>query len=117
MIVAFAIEGQQVAQHFGHAPFYKLFKIEQQRIVSVEVIPNPGHRPGYLPVFLHEHGVEVMITGGMGESALKLFQAQEIRVITGISGHPDRVIDQYLADELKPNSEPCGHHHEHHGHP
>jgi predicted Fe-Mo cluster-binding NifX family protein len=113
MLVAIAVDHQQVAQHFGHALEYRLYRIDDQKILRVETLINPGHRPGVLPGFLHDHGVNVMIAGGMGESALKLFSAQNITVFTGISGHPDRVIEQYLADKLKASDEPCGHEHHH----
>jgi predicted Fe-Mo cluster-binding NifX family protein len=118
MRVAIAVDGQVVAQHFGHAPIYRVYRIENDHLLGVESLANPGHRPGVLPAFLNAHGIEVMIAGGMGESALKLFEKYGITVYTGISGYPDRVIDQFLAHELTPSNTPCeehGHHAHHEG--
>ncbi len=69
MIIAIAKEGNSVSQHFGHCQGFELVTIEDGNVISKETVPNPGHRPGYLPVFLAEKGVKVIIAGGMGGSA------------------------------------------------
>lgn len=45
-------------------------------------VPNPGHRPGFLPVFLVEKGVKVIISGRMGQGAIDIFNEKGIEVIT-----------------------------------
>src|SRR5665647_3540859 len=66
MRIAIATENRDVCQHFGHCPEYSIFTIEDKEIQKTEVIPNPGHRPDFLPGYLHQQGVDVIIAGGMG---------------------------------------------------
>lgn len=101
MIVAIAKEGSHVSQHFGHCEGFELARIEDGRVMDRETIPNPGHRPGFLPVFLAEKGVNVIIAGGMGGSAQNLFSQKGIEVYTGAQGSISDILDSYAAGTLK----------------
>jgi predicted Fe-Mo cluster-binding NifX family protein len=81
MKIAVASEGKMVTEHFGHCESFNIFEVENKKIVKAESIPNPGHRPGFLPVFLHEKGVNVIISGGMGGGAVDIFNEKGIEVI------------------------------------
>ena len=61
--------GQELAQHFGHCESFIFFDVENGAITNTTSVPNPGHRPGFLPNFLADHGAEVIIAGGMGGGA------------------------------------------------
>ena len=67
--IAVASENQKVTEHFGHCINFNIFESENKQIVKSESIPNPGHKPGFLPNFLNEKGVNVIISGGMGGGA------------------------------------------------
>ena len=66
MKIAIATENGEVCGHFGHCPEYTLYTVEDTEIRGKEVIPNPGHKPNFLPGYLHQFGVDVIIAGGMG---------------------------------------------------
>lgn len=72
MLIAIAKEGNQVSRHFGHCEGFELVDIKDGKVAGRETVPNPGHRPGFLPVFLAQKGVKVIISGGMGGSAQDL---------------------------------------------
>ena len=71
MRIAVASDNEMVTQHFGHCEGFILFDAENNKIVKSETIENPGHKPGFLPNFLADHGVNVMISGGMGGGAVE----------------------------------------------
>jgi predicted Fe-Mo cluster-binding NifX family protein len=48
-----------------------------------EVIPSPGHQPGFLPAWLAEEEVSIVIAGGMGSRAQTLFNENRIEVVVG----------------------------------
>jgi len=73
MKVAISTEGNSVSAHFGRCPFFTIAEIEEGKIVSKEVIDNPGHHPAYLPQFLREKEVNCIVAGGMGQRASGLF--------------------------------------------
>ena len=61
MKVAISTEGDSVSAHFGRCPSFTIAEIEEGRIVSKEVIENPGHHPAYLPQFLREKESTVLL--------------------------------------------------------
>ena len=112
MKIAVAAEGNSVTEHFGHCAGFLTFETEDNRIISSQFIPNPGHRPGFLPVFLHEKGVSVIISGGMGQGAIDIFNEKGVEVIVGASGDAQTAVSRYLQGALKSTGSVC-HQHQH----
>ena len=112
MKIAVASEGKMVTEHFGHCEGFAVFEAEDNQIKSRQFIPNPGHRPGFLPVFLHDKGVNVIISGGMGGGAVDIFNEKGIEVITGASGEAEEAVNSYLQGSLKSTGSVC-HEHQH----
>jgi predicted Fe-Mo cluster-binding NifX family protein len=110
MKIAVACEGRNVAEHFGHCEGFSIFETQGNRILTRQMIQNPGHRPGFLPVFLYEKGANVIISGGMGGGAVDLFNEKGIEVVTGASGDAEAAVGRYLQGELKSTGSIC---HEH----
>jgi predicted Fe-Mo cluster-binding NifX family protein len=109
MRIAIATENRDVCQHFGHCPEYTICTIEDKEIQKTEVIPNPGHKPDYLPGYLHQQGVDVIIAGGMGPKAQKHFEEAGIDVILGVTGSTEQVAEQYLEGTLEAGASACEH--------
>lgn len=107
--VAVATEGDMVAKHFGRCSHYTIVEIREGSIINKELLPNPGHEPGYLPRFLGKKGINTIITGGMGGRAQELFAERGIKVILGADKSVDEIIDSYLAGELKGGTSLCEH--------
>lgn len=112
MIIAVASEGNNVTEHFGHCEKFNLYHVENNRIVKQESVPNPGHKPGFLPNFLHEKGAGVIISGGMGGGAIEIFNERNIEVILGASGDAKAAAESYLRGDLKSTGSVC-HEHQH----
>lgn len=110
MKIAVAADNNQVAQHFGHCEGFAVFTAKGGAVTGEEFIPNPGHRPGFLPRFLHELGVNVIIAGGMGAGAVALFGEKGIEVITGATGAAKEAVKKYLAGELQSAGSVCREH-------
>lgn len=110
MKIAVACMGELVAQHFGHCENFSIFETENGKITEVKSIANPGHKPGFLPNFLGDMGVNVIISGGMGGGAVEIFNERKIEVIVGASGNARQAVESYLKGELKSTGSIC---HEH----
>lgn len=92
-----------VFEHFGHAPYFLLVDVEDGRIVRWEVKMNPyadAHRPGQVPSWLKEPGVDVLICLGLGGRARMFFEELGVEVVTGASGTAGDVVEAYLKGEL-----------------
>jgi predicted Fe-Mo cluster-binding NifX family protein len=112
MKIAISTDSGYVSAHFGRCPAYTLVEIQDGEIIKREEIPNPGHQPGFLPVYLSQRGVNAIIAGGMGPRAQGLFAEKNIQTIIGVQGRIDEVIERFLRQELKPGQDLCDHGHQ-----
>lgn len=110
MKIAVASDKGQVTAHFGHCETFEVFETEDGKIVKEESIANPGHKPGFLPNFLNEQGVNTIISGGMGGAAVNIFNEHDIEVIIGANGDSKKVAQAYLNGDLKSTGSVCHHH-------
>ena len=72
--------------HFGHCDLYTLVKITDGKVLEVATLPNVPHEQGgcMAPVnHLAQHGVQVLIAGGMGMRPLMGFNQVGIDVLYG----------------------------------
>lgn len=113
MKIAVASDNGMVSGHFGHCESFMIYDTVDGKVVKTEAVPNPGHRPGFLPLFLNDQGVNVIISGGMGGGAVDIFNEKNIEVITGAQGKAEDLVDRYLLGELKSTGSVC-HEHQHH---
>lgn len=110
--IAVACEGEQVAQHFGHCESFMIFESDGTQITAEEKLPNPGHKPGFLPNYLNDQGVKVIIAGGMGGGATQIFNEKGFEIITGATGDVKVAVEQYLQGNLHSAGVTC-HEHQH----
>jgi predicted Fe-Mo cluster-binding NifX family protein len=113
MRIAVAGDGNSVAEHFGHCINFLIYNVENGVITSEESVLNPGHKPGFLPNFLADRGVTVIISGGMGGGAVDIFNERNVEVIVGASGDAKTAVSDYLKGELMTTGSVC-HEHQHH---
>lgn len=112
MRIAVACEGNLVTEHFGHCEGFVIFETKDKQIIGKNYVSSPGHRPGFLPVFLYDKGVNVIISGGMGGGAVDIFNEKGIEVITGASGDAELAANSYLKGKLQSTGSIC-HEHQH----
>jgi len=107
MKIAISTDGDFVSPHFGRCPHFTILDIENGELKNKELVPNPGHEPGFIPQFLHEKGVQCIIAGGMGMRATGFFQELGIQAIVGIEGKIDDVVEQIKKGTLKGGESLC----------
>jgi len=105
--VAISTDKDLVSAHFGRCPSFTILDFEGDKIISKDIIDNPGHNPGFLPRFLKDKGVKAIIAGGMGQRAQMLFDESGIETIMGISGSIEDTIKQLLLGTLKAGESLC----------
>jgi len=110
MKIAAACEGRQIFGHFGHCENFRIFETENGAITGETSLPNPGHKPGFLPNYLADQGVNVILAGGMGGGAAEICRARGIEVITGAAGDSRAAAEAYLRGELKSAGVGCHDH-------
>ncbi|MBL6975957.1 MAG: NifB/NifX family molybdenum-iron cluster-binding protein [Deltaproteobacteria bacterium] len=98
--------------HFGHSPAFLFVEAVDGAIKDWRVMPNPAaeqHVPGQVPKFVRQQGADTILTGNMGEHAMKIFEHFHIHVVRGASGRVRDVVNKYLRGEDLGPIMPCGH--------
>lgn len=113
MKIAVTYENGNIFQHFGHTAQFKIYTVENGKIVSSEVVDTNGSGHGALAGFLENLGVSALICGGIGGGARFALQDADIEVYGGVSGDADEAAEAFVAGVLgfDPNA-CCSHHHE-----
>jgi predicted Fe-Mo cluster-binding NifX family protein len=110
MKIAIPLTSDQISAHFWHCEKFAIFTIEDSKIVKEEKLDPPTHEPGSHPRFLHDLGVSVVISGGMGMQAQNLMQQNGIEVIIGVCPLPlKEIVEMYIKNTLEAGDNLCSH--------
>ena len=116
MKIAVTYDNGNVFQHFGKTEAFKVYEVEDNKVVSGEVISSNGTGHGALAGLLAEQGVNVLICGGIGGGAQNALAEAGIQVCSGAQGNTDEAVEAYLKGELVSAGTTCDHHHHEEGH-
>lgn len=114
MRIAVTYENGQVFQHFGHTEQFKVYEVEDGKVVSSEIIGSDGQGHGALAGLLSNKSIDVLICGGIGGGAQAALSEQGIELCAGASGDVDAAVEAYLKGELITSGVNCNHHGEGH---
>jgi len=107
MRIAISTEGDNVSAHFGRCPSFTIVDIDDGTVKNKEVIENPGHQPGVIPLFLHQRDVDCIVAGGMGMRAQGFFTEAGIQTFLGVSGSIKEVIEKLRKGILESGESLC----------
>ena len=113
MKIAVTYDNGQIFQHFGRTESFKVYDIEDKKVVNSEVIGSNGIGHGALAGLLAEHAIQVLICGGIGGGAQSALANAGIVVVAGASGDADQAVEAWLNGELISSGVNCHHHHGH----
>ncbi|MGY5858214.1 MAG: NifB/NifX family molybdenum-iron cluster-binding protein [Candidatus Thorarchaeota archaeon] len=86
-----------VSGHFGHCKAFIVSTVKDGEIVEVESLPNLGHTSCDEPVRrLVDHGVNVLITMGMGGRPYMAAQQMGLAVVRSTGGTVGEAIHSYI---------------------
>ena len=114
MKLAVTYENGSVFQHFGRTEAFKVYEIEDDKVVRAEVIGTNGSGHSALAGVLAELGIDVLICGGIGGGAQAALADAGIEVCAGAQGSADEAVAAYLRGELTDAGVTCDHHGAHH---
>ena len=111
MKIAVTYDNGDIFQHFGRTENFKVYEVEDGKVVSSEVIGSDGIGHGALAGLLADRDIQVLICGGLGGGALNALSEAGIEVCAGASGNADEAVEAYLKGELVDTGANCDHHH------
>ena len=116
MRIAVTYDNGAIFQHFGHTEQFKLYDVENGKVVDTQLVDTNGSDHGALAGFLLGGGVDVLICGGIGGGAINALAEAGIDLYPGIQGSADMAVMQYLAGVLPKRTDVrCSHHDHEHG--
>jgi len=115
MKIAVTYENGQIFQHFGHTKTFKVYEVEDGKILSSQVVDTNGSGHGALAGVLSLLQADVLICGGIGGGAQMALAAANIKLYGGVSGDADAAVAAFLAGELDYDPNARCDHHDHHG--
>lgn len=116
MKIAVTYDNGNVFQHFGRTENFKIYDVEDGKVVSSEVLSSGGTGHEALAWLLKDNAVDALICGGMGQGAQDALAEAGIEVCAGAEGDTDAAVEAYLRGELVNSGVNCDHHHEGHDH-
>lgn len=117
MKIAVTYENGQVFQHFGHTEQFKVYDVEDGKIISSEIVDTNGQGHGALAGFLFGGGVDVLICGGIGGGARNALAEAGIQLYPGATGDADAQVESFLKGQLVYDPDTmCSHHSHEEGH-
>ena len=116
MKIAVTYDNGNIFRHFGRTEFFKVYEIEDNKVVSSEVIGSNGIGHSALAGLLADQSVDVLICGGIGEGAQRALSDAGVRLMAGAEGDADQALEAYLKGELVSTGSNCDHHHHEDGH-
>ncbi len=111
MKIAVTYENGEIFQHFGHTEQFKVYDIEDGKVVKSEVVSTNGSGHGALAQLLATLKADTLICGGIGAGAQNALAQAGIRLYGGVSGNADEAVNALLAGNLafQPDVH-CDHH-------
>ena len=116
MKIAVTYDNGNIFQHFGRTEFFKVYEVEDNKVISSEVIGSNGVGHGALAGLLSEQSVDVLICGGIGGGAQAALAEAGVELCAGAEGDADQAVEAYLKGELVSTGANCDHHHHEDGH-
>jgi predicted Fe-Mo cluster-binding NifX family protein len=115
MKIAVTYENGQIFQHFGHTETFKVYEVEDGKIISSEVVSTNGSGHGALAGVLNNLHADTLICGGIGGGARAALDEAGITLYGGVSGDADKAVEALLAGTLVYDPDvTCSHHDEQH---
>ena len=116
MRVAVTYDNGNVFGHFGRTEQFKVYDIEDGKVVNSQILGTNGEGCGALAGILNIAKVDVLICGGIGGGAQRALQEAGIKLYAGASGNTDAAVDALIAGTLDASGEAnCDHHDQEHG--
>lgn len=113
MRVAVTYENGQIFQHFGHSAQFKIYDLEDGKILNSEVVDTNGSGHGALAGFLVVNRVDALICGGIGGGAQAALKRMGIRLYGGVSGDADEAVRAFAEGRLEYDPDARCTHHDH----
>ena len=115
MRIAVTYDNGEIFQHFGHTEQFKLYDVQDGKIVNEQMVNTNGSGHGALAGFLQAAQADALICGGIGMGAQMALADAGVKLYAGVQGSADEAAKALAEGRLEYDPEARCDHHEHHG--
>ena len=108
--------GKTLSTHFGRAPYFAWYIVEDRKIKESGVVKNLSDHfggTGAPPEKIKSLGGEIVISSGMGMKAIQMFQTLNIAVLKSISMNSLENVHAFIKGGMEELTEGCLEGHQH----
>lgn len=116
MKIAVTYQNGEIFQHFGHTEQFKIYDVQDGKVVKTEIVDTNGSGHGALAGLLSALHVDALICGGIGGGAQNALMQHGIKLYGGVVGRADEAVNALVGGKLDFNPDVRCEHHEHHDH-
>ena len=113
MRVAVTYDNGNVFGHFGRTEQFKVYDIEDGKIVDSKILGTNGEGCGALAGILNSANIDALICGGIGGGAQMALVEAGIKLYAGASGRADTAVEALITGTLDASGEANCDHHDH----
>ena len=99
--IAISSNEKYMTPYFGHCYSFDIVEVKDGKIAKREQVLNPGHDTDFLPKFLSEKGISHVMAGHIDQEMKASLNNNRIKLLLGISGKIDDVIEKFVNGTLK----------------
>ena len=116
MRIAVTYDNGEIFQHFGHTEQFKLYDVQDGKIIGEQIMDTNGSGHGALAGLLQTVQVDALICGGIGMGAQMALAEAGVKLYAGVQGPADEAAKAWAEGHLDydPNAR-CDHHEHHDG--
>ncbi len=107
---------KEIFQHFGKTEYFKVYNIDDKKIMDSKVVSTNGQGHGALAGVLQELGADTLICGGIGGGAQSALGNAGIKLFGGVAGDCDQAAEAFVAGTLQYQEDVHCDHHDHDDH-
>jgi len=101
MRIAIPYYMDKIFQHFGHAPQFKVYEVENHQVLMEMVVEVEQQGHDAVAALLRSMDVRVVICGNIGQGAMQALQDAGILFYAGVVGDADHAITALIQGGLK----------------
>ena len=114
MRIAVTYDNGEIFQHFGHTEQFKLYDVQDGKIIGEQIMDTNGSGHGALAGLLQTVQVDAIICGGIGMGAQMALAEAGVKLYAGVQGPADEAAKAWAEGHLDYDPSARCDHHEHH---
>lgn len=110
-LIAVPYSDGQIFQHFGKSTQFKIYTIDDEKVLSSEIVELGGGSHEDVALALVFRGVNAVLCGNIGPGALGALAGAGIVALAGVDGAADEAVAKLIAGTLVTTQQAtCGGH-------